>query len=718
MMKLKIYLTAFFLGLSIYVHADEGMWLLPLLDELNMTEMTEMGLELKYEQIYNENGPGLKDAVGALDYGSCTAELVSPNGLLFTNHHCGYGEIQSHSTKDHNYLADGFWAGSYEEELPNPGKSVSFIVRIEEVGDRINAELNCEMSEDERQFRIESVSADIEAEATSDNHYEAYVRPFFEGNRFFLIVAETFRDVRLVGAPPESIGKFGHDTDNWMWPRHTGDFSIFRVYTGPDGKPADYHVDNIPLKSRHYFPISLKGYDKHDFSMVLGFPGSTDRYMTSRGVRELLEVVHPNRIKIRSVRQEIMMEDMLASEEVYIQYASKYSRSSNYWKYSIGQSKGLRELNVLEEKQELEERFNQWVRQDKRREEKYGEALEMIEFAVQSRKQVKHVTQYIGEAFIHGVEFIGFAFNSFPMHAALLSESDDPAERQDAVERLRESAGDFFKNFNPSTEKKIALAMLRLFADHVDKSYHPDLYATINKRYRGDYEKYVRKIFKKSIFVDRERMMDFLADPDKKTLSKDLVFQAARSIYHKYLDLRQSGNEFDERFQKGRRLYIAGLREMDPELVRYPDANSTLRLTYGTTEGYYARDAVYYKHYTTLEGVMEKEDPDNPEFIVPDKLKSLYENKDYGPYGENDVMKVCFITNHDITGGNSGSPVIDKEGNLIGIAFDGNWEAMSGDVSFEEDLQRCIGVDIRYVLFIIDKFAGAQNLIQEMTLVL
>ncbi len=698
------------------VQADEGMWLLSLVRQVNMDEMTEMGLELTAEQIYSINQASLKDAVGALDRGSCTAELVSPEGLLLTNHHCAYGEIQYHSSVENDYLKNGFWAMTREEELPNEGKTITFLVRMEEVTGRIAPELTEEMSGEERSSKIRSLSGAITSEATGGTHYEARVRSMFNGNRFFLFVTETYLDVRLVGAPPESIGKFGGDTDNWMWPRHTGDFALFRVYTGPDGKPATYSPDNIPLKSKHYLPVSLEGIEKGDFTMVLGFPGSTDRYITSWEVNELLEVEHPNRIKIRGIKQELMLADMQADEKVRIQYASKYSRSSNYWKYSIGQSAGLERLNVVGKKENQEEAFTRWVNQDPQRRILYGNALEDIRQAIEERRELQNASQYLMEALFFGMESVYFARNLGELERLLADPEPDPNELEEFIAALREYSLDFYKDYNPPTDKKVMKAMIELLIEDLDEQYLPENILEVKEKYDGDATKYVDRYFKKSFVTDRDRFMDFLDDPSLKTLRKDPAYQASLQG-QKFFEIRGKLAEFQEPYERGSRLYLKGLIEMYPEREFYSDANSTMRLNYGTVGDYSPRDAVIYTHYTTLEGVMEKADPDSREFIVSGKLKDFYDRKDYGRYGENGILPVCFTSDNDITGGNSGSPVINGRGELIGIAFDGNWEAMSGDVAFEPELQKCISVDIRYVLFVIDKYAGAGHLVDEMTVV-
>ena len=712
---LCILLTLFISFTNIY--ADEGMWLLPLLSELNIATMQEMGLRLTADQIYNVNGSSLKDAVGALDYGSCTAELISAEGLLLTNHHCGFDEIQAHSSVEHDYLKNGFWAMTREEELPNPGKTISFLIRMEDVSDRINIYLSDTMAENARADTINNLSERIKKEAVEGTNYEAHVEQFFGGTRFFLVVLETYKDVRLVGAPPESIGKFGDETDNWMWPRHTGDFSIFRVYTGPDGKPADYSPENIPLKSKYYLPVSLKGFQKGDFTMVMGFPGTTNRYMTSWEVDQISKIDNPNRIKIRGARQELMMQDMMKGEDIRIKYAAKYSTSSNYWKYSIGQNQGIKNQDLINRKAQTENQFRDWVTESPERTAIYGECLDMIKNAVDGRKDLQFARQYIIESLVMGVEFLNFSASFIQVLVSMLENPDNQQATHEVISGMKKDIDTYFKDYNAPTDKKIAIAMLKLFAENVKPEFQPDFFQNISKKYKNDFQKYVDGVFEKSIFVDRNKLNNFISFPDIKTLQKDPAFRITMSVYRKYFAIDDQYRIFDAEIDKGHRLYVAGLMEMDRDKIFYPDANSTMRLTYGRVGDYMARDAVHYDYFTTLKGVMEKEDPTNPEFVVDKHLKELYEAKDWGRYGKNGTMPVCLTTNNDITGGNSGSPLMNADGQLIGIAFDGNWEAMSSDLAYEPALQKCICVDIRYVLFVIDKFAGATNLINEMTII-
>ncbi len=716
MKKMRIWTLGVLLLLNTGLKADEGMWLLPLIEKLNIDTMQAMGLKLTAEQIYSINNSSLKDAI-VIFGGGCTGEIVSENGLLLTNHHCGYDAIQNHSTTEHNYLADGFWAGKFEEELPNPQLSATFLVRIEDVTDRVLSGIADSVPED---IRISLTSArmdSIVAEAVNGTHYQARVRSFFGGNNYYLLVYEIFTDVRLVGTPPSSIGKFGYDTDNWVWPRHTGDFSVFRVYSDPDGKPAEYSKDNVPLKPKHFLPVSLKDRNMDDFAMVMGYPGRTNRYMTSWEIKELMTVTNENRIKIRGQKQEILQRDMRANEKVNIQYASKFASSSNYWKYSIGQNLGLNRLGVLARKQQEELEFTNWVNADNLRKAQYGKALDLIREAVEKRTPYTHVIQYVNECFLTGSEIIGFAYRSYGLYSAM---KNDPLNRELAdslAAMLKARWEDFYNEYSVTTDMKVVPEMLRLYRDQVPAEYHPDFYSLIKTKYKGDVGAYTRDLFSRTIFADPKKFESFIRKPSLKILENDPALKAAISVIDVYRNVYYSEAAYDVVYDRGHRLYVAGLQEMHPNGNFYPDANSTMRLTYGKVRDYVARDAVHYGYCTTLKGIMEKEDPGNWEFVVPGKLKELYQKKDYGPYGVDGTMPVCFITDNDITGGNSGSPVIDGEGNLIGLAFDGNWEAMSGDIVFEPDLQRCICVDIRYVLFIMDKFSGAAHLVNEMKII-
>ncbi|MBL7966400.1 MAG: S46 family peptidase [Prolixibacteraceae bacterium] len=697
--------------------ADEGMWLPALVEKLNINQMKEKGLKLSADEIYSINHSSLKDAVVALDHGSCTAELISAEGLLLTNHHCGYDEIQQHSdTLEHDYLKKGFWAKSKEEELPNPGKSASFLIRFEDVTDKILPELNDKMSDEERNKKVREISSKIEKEAIGDTHYEGRVQSVFNDNKYFLFVYETFRDIRLVGAPPQSMGKFGGDTDNWMWPRHTADFSMFRIYCGKDGKPASYSKDNVPYKPKHHLPVSLKGYKMNDFAMILGYPGSTNRYKTSYGIEYTMKVTNPIRIKVRGEKQRIMQEFMSTSRKAWLMYSAKYSRSSNYHKYSIGQNEGLENLNVLEKKRQLEDKFTQWVKADTQRKAKYGEALPMIADAYKDLAD-EIAFEYMVESMVRGPEIFYFAYRTRPLYDAL--KSDKNSDRINlASERVKGGLDEFFKDYDSETDQKIAAALFRIYQENVAPQYHPPFFKVVKSKYDNNFEKYTEELYAKSIFGSQERLVKFFEEPKAKVLEKDPLFQVSLDIFRMMEVISDEAGKTTEALSKGNRLFVGGLMEMEADKTLYPDANSSMRLTYGTVGDYIPRDGVKYSYFTTLKGYLEKEIPGDDEFDVPAKLKELYAAKDFGRYADADGnLRTCFTTNNDITGGNSGSPVINDKGELIGVAFDGNWEAMSGDIAFENDLQKCINVDIRFVLWTIDKLGGAKNLIDEMTIV-
>ena len=710
MMKKSFIALLAALMLAPALRADRGMWL-PALIGTRIKDMRSKGFRLSAEDIYSVNKASLKDAV-VLFNGGCTGELVSGEGLLLTNHHCGYGAIQSHSSVRHDYLTDGFWAMNRSEELPNPGLYVSFLVRMEDVTAQVLDGVRDDLPEARRDSLIRLNAARVADAAVRGTDCRADVEPFFYGNQYFLFVYRNYTDVRLVAAPPSSIGKFGGDTDNWMWPRHTGDFSVFRVYSDRDGQPAEYSKDNVPYAAPAHLTVSLKGYKPGSFAMIIGFPGSTERYKTSYEIDYTLGTDNPNRIFIRGERQKLMMEDMLASDEVRIQYASKYAMSSNYWKNSIGESRGLKKLKVRDTKLATEKRFTEWVNADPARKEKYGEALPLIRKAVEGRAPYMDRLQYFSETLLRGTEIIQAAGIARPL------VGKDNRLDSSKLESVKKKLEAFYKDYSPSTDRKIAKRMFGILRDSIAPEHLPSSFVVIEEQFGGDVDAYVDYVYDNSAFADRSRAEALLASPTVEALLNDPAYKMRREVVKTYNALIDPINSFSEDFARGHRLYVAGLMEMDADRVFYPDANFTMRLTYGQVLPYEPQDAVSYNYFTTLDGVIAKEDPENAyEFSVPEKLKELYRTKDYGPYAEKGVLHVGFISNNDITGGNSGSPVMNAKGQLIGLAFDGNWEAMSGDIAFEPALQRTISVDIRYVLFIIDKYAGATRLIDEMTIV-
>jgi len=715
MKKLFALLTILLISFGFKAKADEGMWLLPLIEKLNMGKMTALGLKLSAEDIYSLNKASLKDAI-VIFGGGCTGEIVSSQGLILTNHHCGYGSIQAHSSVEHDYLMNGFWAKTKEEELPNPNLSVTFLVRIEDVTAQILASVKQGMSESERSAAINEVRQSIEKKATEGNNYRAQVGSFYGGNYFYLLVYERYNDVRLVGAPPSSIGKFGSDTDNWEWPRHTVDFSVFRVYTAPDGKPAAYAKENVPYKPKRYLSVSIKDLNKGDFTMIMGYPGRTNRYMTSYEVNEQLQIVHPDRIKIRGIKQDIWMKDMQSDQKINIQYAAKYFGSSNYWKYSIGQKRGLERLNVKAKKEEIENQFNKWVAETPERKAKYGEALNMIKTAVEGRAEYYNALQYLNEC-MQGCELVGFNRSITGLVAAL--KANDTKKISETVDQIKKYSFDFYKDYNVSTDNKATKAMLKLYRTDVPAKFQPDFYLNVvDKKFKGDIDKFVDNMFAKTIFSSEAKLNAFLEKPVLKTIEADPVYLTTTSIFKTGAELSKGNSQFDSGLTTGKRLWIAALMEMAPEKTQYPDANSTMRLTYGTVQDYDPRDAVTYKYFTTMQGVVDKYKPGDYEFDLPKRLIDLNNKKEFGRYASTKgYMPVCFLTTNDITGGNSGSPVMNANGELIGLAFDGNWESMSGDIAYEPELQRTIVVDIRCVLWVMDIYAGAKNLVDEMTIV-
>ena len=701
--------------LTLNVKADEGMWLPSLVGKLNIRKMSSIGCKLTDEQIYSINHSSLKDAVVALDRGSCTAEIVSNDGLLLTNHHCGFDQIQAHSSVEHDYLKDGFWAMKREDELANPGKTVTFLISMEEVTDQVLKNVTDDMDDQTRSSKVREAMGKIEKEAKGSTEFEIRVRSLFEANKYYLFVSQTFKDVRLVGTPPQSIGKFGGEADNWMWPRHTGDFSMFRVYCAPDGKPAEYSKQNVPYHPRHFLPVSLKGVVKNDFAMVMGYPGNTTRYRTSAEVQNTMDVVNEIRITAREAKLNIIRDYMATSQKARIQYASKFARSSNYYKYSIGQNKGLTDLNVIARKLEGEKEFQKWANSTPERKAKYGGALDTINAAFKSKDE-KIADEYSRESLLRGAEIFSFAAKSASLFSAL--KGTDDVKIKDAASELRSSLDLYFKDYDASTDQKIVATLLKIYSSKVNPKYIPGFFQVIQSKFKGDFEAYSKKLFTKTIFADQAKMEAFLNNPSRKVIEKDMAFIAMRSIFETQYAIMHDLSSSKANLDKARRLYVAGLMEMGKEKSFYPDANSTMRLTYGIVDGYTPHDATYFDYYTTLKGYTEKGIQGDADFDFPQRLVDLYHAKDYGQYGDKDgTLHTCFTSNNDITGGNSGSPVINGSGELIGIAFDGNWEAMSGDIAFEPELQKCICVDIRFVLWTIDKFAGASHLVNEMKLV-
>ena len=719
MKTFKTLMLALLCAITLPTHADEGMWLLQMMQEQHLIDrLKAQGLLLETEDIYSPNSVSLKDAVGIFGRG-CTGEIISPDGLILTNHHCGYDAIQQHSSVEHDYLRDGFWAKSRQEELPTPGLTFRFVERIVDVTDKVNADIKAGKVKEEITFTTNYLNALAHAEmAQSDLRgkpgISAQALPFYAGNKYYVIFLKTYSDVRMVAAPPSSIGKFGGETDNWMWPRHTCDFSVFRIYADANGEPAAYSPNNVPLKAKKHLAISLKGIEEGDYAMIMGFPGSTNRYLTQSEVKQRMTASNEPRIRIRGARQGVLKTEMYANDKIRIQYASKYASSSNYWKNSIGMNKAIIDNKVLETKAEQEARFAQYAKETGN--EAYAKVVSQIDALIEKANPIVYQYNCFNEILRNGIEFSIPSNNLDSLRAALVSKDKEGIQKYS--EKLRIAFSHIHnKDYDHEVDRKVAKVLLPLYAEMVEADQLPAFYATIQGRFKGNYDAYVDELYDNSIYASEANLNKFLKKPTVKAIDNDLMKAFIEAKYEIGNKLIKAYNEAHQGIDLLHKTYVRGLCDMYAPEPKAPDANFTLRLTYGNVKPYDPKDGVSYKYYTTLKGVMEKEDPTNPEFVVPGKLKELYEAKDYGQYAlANGELPTCFLTTNDITGGNSGSPVINGNGELIGCAFDGNWESLSGDINFDHNLQRCIAVDIRYILFIIDKFGGCKHLIDEMTI--
>lgn len=706
--------------LTLPAMADEGMWLLPLLKQQKYADLQALGLRLTADEVYNANGPSLKDVVVRFG-GGCTGEIVSKDGLVLTNHHCGYSSIQRHSTLEHDYLTDGFWAMSRAEELPNPGLTVAFIDRIDDVTDYVLADWAKKGDPNSMGFLDAKYLNELARKKAGESYLkkhpgiEVEIKAFYGGNVYYMFTKKVYSDVRLVGAPPSSIGKFGADTDNWIWPRHTGDFSLFRVYADANGEPAPYSADNVPLRPKRWLTLSTKGVQENDFAMIMGFPGRTNKYYTSWEVAERRDIDNRVRIAMRETRQQAMLEEMLADPQVRIQYASKYSSSTNAYKNAIGSSWAIGKRNFEQVKADEQNKLIAWEKQ--RGGDTYANALKQIEQMVEARKELRFRSWMLDEALMRGIECSRVPTNIDALCQAL-DGGKNKKELPALMDKLQKDYKAFAnKDYAVAVDRKVAKVMLKAYRKWMDNIPQPAYLCEIDQQFKGDVDAFVDNLFDRSIFGSDTQFDRFRQQPTAEALRNDPMIRFASSIKAEKKSVDKELNSFDTGYALAHRTYVKGLLEMYGDRANFPDANSTLRLAYGQVKGYSPKDADYYGYQTTLDGVMEKEDPNNWEFVVADRLKELYEAKDFGRYQTKEgKMPVAFCATTHTTGGNSGSPVMDADGALIGINFDRNWEGVGGDIQYLPDYQRSIIVDVRYVLFLIDKFAGAGYLLDEMDL--
>ena len=704
----KLFIVLLSISLFAGLKADEGMWMLPLIQKLNIQKMSGMGLTMTAEDIYSDKNVSLKDAVVIFGNG-CTGVMVSNQGLVFTNHHCGFEAIQQHSTVEHNYLKDGFTAEKISDEIPSPGLSVKFLVKIQDVTERIISQVPETLLGKNRIDKQDSIIKVIQKETEKGNAYSAKVRSFYSGNEFYLFVYEEFTDVRFAFAPPTSIGKFGGDTDNWMWPRHTGDFSVFRVYSDKNGKPAKYSKDNVPYTPKRFAAISNQGYVPGDYTMILGNPGTTTRYLSSWGVNNRMKASNQARIDVRGAKQDVWHSFMRVDEAINIAYASKFARSSNYWKNSIGMNKAITKLGTIHEKQEQEKAFSTWVNASPDRQAKYKDVLKTLQDGYAKTYPYSRAMTYLMESLLNGVEMPRIA-----------SQVDRLTGKNLPQDSLLIQTAEIYKDYYPAVDQATLAAMLDIYKKSVDADALPECYTVIEHKFKGDYTRYAKYMFDKSDFTSLDKITK--AIKNKKTdFSKDPAIIFSHEVRRTMDNFRN--DEYTRTFEQIRdaeRLFESGIKAMAAESGKpmYPDANSTMRLTYGKVGGYKPADAVDYKYYTTTKGILEKEVPGDEEFDVSPKLKKAILENNYGAYLDQKTgeMHVAFLSNNDITGGNSGSPIFNAKGELLGLAFDGNWEAMSGDIVFEPDLQRTINVDVRYIMFVMDKIGGAKRLVDELNI--
>ncbi|MCD8166675.1 MAG: S46 family peptidase [Bacteroides sp.] len=701
-----IYLLLLFFSLP--ARSDEGMWMINNLDKKTRSAMKELGLQLSANQIYHTKKSSLKDAI--VNFGGfCSGVVVSEEGLVFTNHHCGFSAIQQHSTPEHNYIQDGFVASTRQEELPNPDLYVRFLVSSEEVTHKINKTLKAEMDEPERASVIDSVCFVLQEEVMDkDTTLVAIVDSYYGGNAYYLNIYRDYNDVRLVYAPPSSVGKFGWDTDNWEWPRHTGDFAIFRIYSTPGNEPADYSPENVPYHPPYVVPLSIAGYQEGDFSMTIGYPGETERYFSSYAIEERMNTLNEALVHIRGVKQAIWKREMDKSSEVHIKYASKYDESSNYWKNSIGMNRSIEKLHVLERKQDMEAHLRNWIRQQPTHKNEYLRLFTELELAYRNREAGKRAIAYFMEAFLNSSELVQLS-----LEILNFDFEDEPHLVEMRLKQILEK----YDNLDLAIDKEVFIAMLEEYPKHVEEEFYPFIYTTIEKEYDNNYRAYAEELFSSTKMTTPEGLRLILENDTTFQLFEDPGISLALDLLIAFYDMNQSLKEPSEKIEHYERLYNQAIREMYSDRSHYPDANFSMRLSLGWVSGYSPADGIDYNYFTTTEGIFEKvlRHQGDPDFYVQPELLSLLEKAEFGPYQDKEgELRVCFITNNDITGGNSGSPVFNSKGELTGLAFDGNWEAMSSDFAYEPTLQRCIAVDVRYMLFMMEHYGKAASILKEL----